>query len=539
MHISGNIVDVLCSEIYPGTIEARDGRIVAIVRDTKSYPTFIVPGLIDAHVHIESSMLVPTEFARLAVAHGTVATVSDPHEIANVLGMEGVRYMVDNGKMVPFNFYFGAPSCVPATIFETAGASIGPLEIESLLADDDILYLSEVMNFPGVISGDPDVTRKIMTARSLGKPVDGHAPGLKGETLRRYVEAGISTDHETYQYEEGEEKLSLGMKLIIREGSAAKNFDVLSSLISSYPAQCMLCSDDKHPDDLESGHINQLIKRGLRMGIDPMNLLKCATVNPVKHYGLDVGLLRPNDHADFLEIDSLEGFNVLKTYIKGQVVAENGTSFLPHLSPRLVNRFSVDKKTISDFGVKRRGDHFYVIEAINHQVITGKTRMTVKSRRGSVDSDVERDILKLAVVNRYNNLPPAIAFVKNFGLKKGAIASSVAHDSHNIVAVGVRDEDICEAVNLIIEAKGGLCVVCDKTSDILPLPVGGLMSDDDGSTVAGHYRRLDHLAKQLGSFLDAPFMTLSFMALLVIPKLKLSDRGLFDGENFKFTDLFG
>lgn len=537
MRVSGNIVDVLNSQIYPGTLEIQNDRIIGISREPKKYKTFILPGFIDAHVHVESSMLVPSEFARLAVTHGTVATVSDPHEIANVLGVEGVKYMIDNGKTVPFKFYFGASPCVPATRFETAGDSLGLPEIEALLGQKNIRFLSEMMNFPGVLNDDPDVLAKITAAKLHGKPIDGHAPGLRGKILEKYVAAGISTDHETFQYDEGEEKLSLGMKLLIREGSAAKNFDTLSPLILTNPDQCMFCSDDKHPDDLVAGHINELAKRAIRMGIDVMTVLKCACVNPVLHYGLDVGLLRPGDHADFIEVDDLERLDVLKTCIDGHIVAENGRPLLPHAKASLANRFSAEKKSLSDFAVKAKGKTMHVIEAINNQVITNRAQINPNVSNGYIVSDVERDILKLAVVNRYENALPAVAFVRNFGLKKGAIASSVAHDSHNVVAVGVTDEDICSAVNLVIEHKGGLSVVYDNVREILPLPVAGLMAAEDGFEVARKYSRLDHMAKQLGSFLGAPFMTLSFMALLVIPKLKLSDRGLFDGETFQFVDL--
>ena len=538
MRISGNIVDVLKSEIYPGTIEVRDGRIAGIKRDPRKHGTFIVPGFIDSHVHVESSMLVPSEFARLAVIHGTVAAVSDPHEIANVLGMEGVKYMINNGKTVPFKFHFGAPSCVPATRYETSGASLGPSDIESLFMEHGIGYLSEVMNYPGVVNGDLDVMEKIRIARSVGRPIDGHAPGLSGETLKKYVDAGISTDHETFQYEEGREKLAQGMKLIIREGSAAKNFDALIGLVADYPTRCMFGSDDKHPDDLAGGHINEFVKRGLRMGIDLMALLRCATVNPVEHYGLDVGLLRVGDCADFLEVDSLEKLAVLKTYINGKVVAQEGRSLLEHTSSPSINCFGAGKKAPSYFALTKRGSTAHVVEAIDHQVITGRMKSVVRADGNLVISDPEKDILKLVVVNRYCDVPPAIGFVKNFGLRKGAIASSVAHDSHNIIAVGVSDEEICEAVNLIIETKGGLSVVYDRIREVLPLPIAGLMTDEDGASVARHYIKLDHLAKQLGSFLNAPFMTLSFMALLVIPKLKLSDKGLFDGERFELIDLF-
>jgi adenine deaminase len=538
MRVSANIVDVLRSEVYPGTIDVRAGRITGIRRENKIYPTFILPGFIDAHVHIESSMLLPSEFARLAVIHGTVGAVSDPHEIANVLGIKGVEYMLQNGSSSPFRFCFGAPSCVPATTFETSGASLGAEEIEALFLKDNIQYLSEMMNFPGVLNEDPEVMEKLRLARSLGKPIDGHAPGLRGESLKRYAAAGISTDHETFQYEEGEEKLSLGMHLIIREGSAARNFDALSPLIPAFPDQCMLCSDDKHPDDLMSGHINELVKRGLRMGIDAMTLLKCASVNPARHYGLDVGLLRVGDRADFIEVDNIERLDILRTYIGGEKVAENGVSLLPIISAPQINCFKARKKASADFAVRGRGRTVNVIEAIDNQVITGRTTGTVKSRMNNLISDPARDILKLAVVNRYGDFPPAVGFVKNFGLKKGAIASSVSHDSHNIVAVGVTDEEICSAVNLIIEAGGGLSAVYDRGREILPLPVAGLMSAGVGPEVAKAYGRLDHLAKQLGSFLNAPFMTLSFMSLLVIPRLKLSDKGLFDGEEFRFVDLF-
>jgi adenine deaminase len=538
MKVSGNIVDVLNSTIYPGTILINDGRIIDIFRDSKRYNTFIVPGLIDAHVHIESSMLVPSEFARLAVTHGTIASVSDPHEIANVIGIDGVRFMVENGKTVPFNFFFGAPPCVPATTFETSGAFLGALEIDTLFSRENIKYLSEMMNFPGVINDDKDVMEKIAIAKKYGKPIDGHAPGLRGESLKKYIRAGISTDHETFRYEEGLEKLALGMKLLIREGSAAKNFDALSPLILKYPDQCMLCSDDKHPDDLVTGHINELVKRCLRMGIDIMTVLKCACVNPVNHYGLDTGLLRAGDYADFIEVDSLDRFDVLRTYINGEVVAEHGNTLLSHVPALIPNNFSALPKNVSDFFVPEKEHALNVIEVINNQVITDRTSMPCKSSEGNAVSDIERDLLKLAVVNRYENLPPAIGFVKNFGLKRGAIASSVAHDSHNIVAVGVTDGDICSAVNLIIRHKGGLSVAYDNVQEILSLPIAGLMSNEGGYSVAQRYSKLDHLAKQLGSFLSAPFMTLSFMALLVIPKLKLSDKGLFDGEKFRFIDLF-
>ncbi len=536
--VSGNIVDVLNSSIYPGTLEIKDGRIVNILKDHGKYNIFIIPPLVDSHVHIESSMLVPSEFARIAVRHGTVAVVSDPHEIANVLGREGVVYMIEDGKRVPFRFYFGAPSCVPATRFETSGAVLGSQEVEELLNREEIKYLSEVMNFPGVINKDPEVMAKIELAKRYRKKIDGHAPGLRGDALKKYVEAGVSTDHETVQPEEALEKLKAGMKLQIREGSAARSFDALVNLIEDYPDECMFCSDDKHPDELLRGHINELVKRALNMGYDIMKVLRAASVNPIRHYGLDVGLLQKGDYADFVIVDNLRDFNILRTYIKGVLVSENGETMLPEFPVDVVNNFKTEEKRVSEISVKRKGRMINVIEAIDGQLITRRIKEVPKTSNNYVVSDPERDILKIVVVNRYRNAPPAVGFIKGFGLKRGAIAASVAHDSHNLIAVGVEDEDIVKALNLVIKNKGGLAVACGTLQEILPLPVAGLMSDRNGFEVGQRYSQLDRLAKELGSRLSAPFMTLSFMALLVIPELKLSDKGLFDGERFEFVDLF-
>ncbi len=538
MRVSGNIVDVINGEIFSGTIEFKDGFIKSISRDTVKYETYILPGLIDAHCHIESSMLCPSEFARITSVCGTIATVSDPHEIANVLGIEGVFFMMDNGRQVPFRFFFGAPSCVPATPFETAGASIDEETIDILLRDPHIKYLSEMMNFPGVINNDPVVMKKIAIAKKYHKPIDGHAPGLTGETLKKYIGAGITTDHETFRYEEGEEKISLGMKLIIREGSAAKNFETLSPLIEKYPHLCMFCTDDIHPDELVTGHINTIVKKAIQSGIDIMKVLRCACVNPVLHYGLDTGLLRVGDKADFIQVNSLEEMHVIRTFVNGEVVAENGKTYMTSTNTIHVNRFETNKKTIEDFlipGIKERTAN--IIEVENKQIITGWLRSKLKPQKGFFKADPERDILKLALICRYNDTRPVVAFVKNFGLKKGAIASSVSHDSHNILVVGVSDEDICRAVNLVIENKGGFSVVSEDFQEVLTLPIGGLMTDEDGYKVAKRYSILDGLAKRLGSQLDSPFMTLSFMALPVIPRLKLSDQGLFDVDRLRFIEV--
>ncbi len=536
--ISGNIVDVLNGVVYPGTLRIFGSRIVDIVRDGGRYGTYLIPGLTDAHVHVESSMLTPSEFARVATIHGTVATVSDPHEIANVLGAEGVKYMIEDGSQAPVRLYFGAPSCVPATTFETSGAYIGVEEVEELIKVKEIKYLGEVMNYPGVINNDFLVMEKIRIAQKYGKPIDGHAPGLRGEDLKKYVKTGISTDHESYNIEEALEKIKLGMKIQIREGSAAKNFEELIPLVDDYYKNCMFCSDDKHPDDLIEGQINNLVKRALNYGFDIMKVLRVASVNPVLFYGLDVGLLRIGDFADFVEIDNPKEFNVLRTFIKGVVVAQNGRSLIPRKASKIANNFNSERKKISDFFLPYKQGDLRVIEVIDGQIVTGIVIVQPKEDEGNVVSDTERDILKMVVVNRYKEAPVITSFVKNFGLKKGAIASSIAHDSHNIVAVGVTDEDITRAVNLIVDSKGGICAVSDDLKEILYLPVAGIMSVDDYKTVANKYREIDTLTRSLGSGLKSPFMTLSFMSLLVIPELKLSDKGLFDSKKFEFTNLF-
>jgi len=554
--VHANIVDVLNSEIYPGKLEIADGKIADIRRESRKQETYIIPGFVDSHVHIESSMLPPSEFARVAAVHGTVAVVSDPHEIANVLGMEGIRYMIENAKTVPVKFFFGAPSCVPASPFETSGASIGPEQVEELLKMDEIKYLAEVMNFPAVINGDPDINRKIGTAKKYGKPIDGHAPGLMGENLEKYASAGISTDHECFTIEEAREKIRLGMKVMIREGSAARNFDELMPLLKDHDenppsppfgkgglggfsgGSCMFCSDDIHPHELIKGHINDLVKRSLEQGLDLMKVLKVACLNPVLHYGLDVGLLRRGDDADFLVVDSLDNLQVLKTYIGGEIVAAEGRSLLTKKPAKIVNNFNVGKSKVKDFTLPGKKGKINVIEAIAGQLMTNKLVIPPKIVEGNVVSDLERDILKIVVVNRYREAQAATGFVKNFGLKKGAMAASVAHDSHNIIATGVTDEDICRAVNLIIENKGGLSAVAKDTEMFLPLPIAGLMSNEDYSAVAEKYTLMDSTVRAFGSTLHAPFMTLSFMALPVIPRIKLTDRGLFDGEKFGFMDIF-
>ncbi|MEO6814834.1 MAG: adenine deaminase [Ginsengibacter sp.] len=536
--IKGNIVEIESKKIFFGeiTIEGKKIKSIEKLNDSLDNFAFILPGFIDAHVHIESSMLLPAEFAKLAVVHGTIATISDPHEIANVCGMTGVKYMIENGKQVPFKFHFGAPSCVPATIFETAGAVLDSTAVDQLLANDDIFYLSEMMNFPGVLNGDDEVFKKIEAAKKHNKPVDGHAPGLRGEDARKYIEAGISTDHECFTSEEALDKLKYGMKILIREGSAAKNFEALIDLLNDHEDEMMFCSDDKHPDSLVNGHINELCRRAVAKGIDVFKVLKAACINPVKHYKMNVGLLKPGDAADFIIVEDLKDFKVKETFINGEKMAENGVSKIKTQPSSVINNFNCSIKNSNDLKFNIPELNVEVIGALDGQLITNKLPIIPKEENGFYISDVENDILKMVVINRYKDAPVAKAFIKNFGLKLGAIASSVAHDSHNIIAVGVDDESICEAVNLIIKSKGGISCADSKNAGlnkILPLPVAGLMSNEDGYKVAEAYTAIDALAKELGSKLSAPFMTLSFMALLVIPHLKLSDMGLFDGDSFR------
>ena len=537
MQIQGQIIDIENRRIYAGEISVKNGKIISIIEKNHDLQHYIMPGFIDSHIHIESSMLVPSEFAKIAVLHGTVATISDPHEIANVLGAAGVYYMIENGKKVPLKFHFGAPSCVPATTFESAGATINSDGIKELMASPDIYYLAEMMNYPGVLFDDAEVLKKIEWAKHFNKPVDGHAPGLRGEAVQKYISAGISTDHECFTFEEAEEKLSLGMKVLIREGSAAKNFEALIDLLPENYENMMFCSDDKHPDDLIVGHINLLCARAVAKGIDVFKVLQAACVNPVNHYKMNVGLLQENDAADFIVVEDLINFKVLKTYINGELVAKNGESFVQHIPFETPNNFNISSKEISDFAVPGSGSKIRVIEALEGQLITNEIHHKSLIVDGKIVSDTENDILKMAVVNRYENTKPAVAFIKNFGLKKGAIASSVAHDCHNIVVVGTSDEEICNAVNLIIKNTGGVCAVNGSENKMLPLPVAGIMSDKNGWETGKLYQEIDAMAKELGSNLKAPFMTLSFMALLVIPDLKLSDKGLFSGNTFSFVDL--
>lgn len=541
MEIAGNIVLIEAKKIKPGKIIIENDTIVEIIFNKNHYDNYILPGLIDSHVHIESSMMVPENFGKIAIKNGTVAVVTDPHEIANVLGVDGVEFMMNNAKQTPLKIFFGAPSCVPATGFETSGAILSAEEITELLKKDEVVVLSEMMNFPGVIFDDNEVWEKIKAAQRLNLPIDGHAPGLSGENLKKYVSAGISTDHECSTIKEALEKIELGMKILIREGSAARNFDALFSLIDSHPNDVMLCTDDSHPDELlERGHINKIINLGIKKGLNIFNLLKVACLNPINHYNLPVGQLRKGDSADFIVVDNLSNFEARETYINGKKIEYKKN--LMEVKLPIINNFMAEKLQISTIQVfsEKQSEQVRVINAFDGDLLTKDSTELLVCQNGKIISDSKNDILKMVVLNRYKKKEkPAIAFIKGFGIKNGAIASTIAHDSHNIIAVGTNDELITAAINQLIETKGGIVAIDNhENSVLLPLPYAGLLTSEPVEVVAEKYKTLNSVVRKMGSSMRAPFMTLSFMALLVIPEIKLSDKGLFDGNKFKFINLF-
>lgn len=539
--IFGKIVDVFSRKIFDGEVLYENGTIKEIRKSNKKFNNYILPGLVDAHVHIESSMLTPQQFGKLIVSRGTVATVSDPHEIANVLGLYGINYMIDNAKLSPLKIFFGVPSCVPATSFETSGFTVNSSDVADFLSRKEIVGLSEMMNYPGVIYDDPEVLNKLQAAKKINKPIDGHAPNIRGEHLKKYIKAGISTDHECSTLEEALEKIKLGMMVQIREGSAAKNFESLYKLIELYPDQVMLCTDDSHPEDIiQEGHIDKIIKLGIQKGLDIFNLLKAATLNPVKHYKLKVGLLRQGDAADFIMVDNLSDFNILQTYIDGVKLFDRGKlHFKLRGFPIEINNFNRINVIPSDIKVKALSEKIRIIQVEEGELITKTLIAKANIIKGFVEPDLKKDILKLVVINRYDNeSKPAVGFIKNLGLKKGAIGTSIAHDSHNLIIAGISDIDILNCIQALISNKGGLAVCNGSEVLVLPLEVAGLMSNKDGYVIAEKYNQLKLKAQEYGSKLKAPFMTLSFMSLLVIPELKLGDKGLFDVTKFEFTSLF-
>jgi adenine deaminase len=542
--VEGNIVDVFNRKIFKGRVHVNVfGQIERIEHTNVASENYILPGFVDSHVHIESSMLMPSEFAQAVVPHGVVATVSDPHEIANVLGVEGLEYFIENGKQSGFKFFFGAPSCVPATVFETSGAKLGVKEIEYLMSKKDIWFLAEVMNFPAVVAGDAEILSKIEIAKRFGKPVDGHSPSLSGENLRKYIDAGISTDHECMDICEAEEKIALGMKILIREGSAAKNFNALYPLINRYPNKVMLCTDDAHPNDLRDAYIDSLVRRALRNGMDFFNVMQAASLNPVLHYNLPVGLLREGDAADFIVVDSIDAdFNVLQTTVSGKNVYDRVGESINLRTPKIEikNKFKASKINTQSIQINTESEteKIHVIKVFDKELFTENIIEDATICDNQLVSSVEKDVLKIVVLNRYKaKAKPVVGFVKGFGLQYGALCSTVAHDTHNIIAVGVRDEAIVEAINTVIESSGGIAVCFGTQVDLMPLPVAGIMSDKSSEEVAYIYNRMSNFSKQLGTTLTSPFMTLAFMALIVIPDLKICDKGLFDVKKFKYTGL--
>ena len=537
MKIYGRLVNIHKRDIYPAEITVSEGKIESIERIQNSPDLYILPGLIDSHIHIESSMITPGAFGYEAVKHGTVGVVSDPHEIANVLGWEGVKYMIRDAAKSPVRFWFGAPSCVPATDFETSGASISEKDIEKIISLPEIKYLSEVMNFPGVILNDKEILRKLAAARKCGKPIDGHAPGLRGDDLKKYISAGITTDHECSTLEEAKEKISFGMKILIREGSAARNLDALKELFNFNPGMIMLCSDDLHPEMLSAGHINKLIGRLITEGYDLFNVIRSATINPVTHYKLDSGVLQSNDSADFIVVGSLEAMDVKETWIKGIKVFDNGVRNFDYKPGIPLNNFRCSPVDKHDIKVEASSRKMNVIQAYDGELLTKQILLNVVPG-DEIKSEPLNDILKIVVKDRYNDSPPAAGFIRGFGLKEGAFASTIAHDSHNIICVGVNDNDITSAINELIKLKGGLAVSINGTTTSLQLNIGGIMTTRPCGDVAVEYRFLNDLVRSRGCKMMAPFMTLSFMALLVIPDLKIGDRGLFDVNLFRPVPLF-
>jgi adenine deaminase len=534
------LVDLHARTIRPCAVRVRDGRVASIEPCGEPVdPGFLLPGFVDAHVHVESSMMPPSEFARVVTTHGTVGTVSDPHEIANVLGEAGVEFMLRDGARRNFHFHFGCPSCVPATGFETAGATLDAKAVARLLSDPRIGSLSEMMNWPGVLHGDPEVAAKIAAAKAAGKPVDGHAPQLLGEQARVYAAAGISTDHECVSLPEARGKAELGMHILIREGSAARNFEALWPMLTERPAQCMLCTDDAHPDVLKHGHVNRLVARAVAKGVDAFDALRAACVNPVRHYGLGCGLLRPGDSADMVLVDDLKDFRVRRTWIRGECVAQDGRSNWEHLPVETPNAFREAHFTADDFALRSAASQarVRVIVPKDGELVTEAGDATLAVQRGVIEPDPSQDVLMLVVVNRYAEAPPAVAFIRGFGIGHGAIASSVAHDCHNVVAVGGSRQAVAEVVNAVFERRGGVAVRDAQGVEIRGLAIAGLMSSRPFEVVADAYETMSARVRAMGSPLQAPFMTLSFMALLVIPALKLGDRGLFDGRAFRFVDV--
>ncbi len=544
------IVNVFSGEIVAGNIAVADGYIVGFgsysaKKTVDMKGRFVCPGFVDSHFHIESSMTCITEFARAVIPSGTTAVIADPHEIANVLGADGINYMLESSKNQPMNIYFTLSSCVPATDMETSGAKLGVDELLPFISNDRIVALAEMMNYPGVIYRDPEVLKKIELAKIHRKPVDGHAPGLTGKDLYAYIAAGISSDHECTTAGEAREKLDAGMHIMIREGTAAKNLSSLIPIINERSSRrIMWCADDRHPYDImQHGHIDSMVRRAIKSGIDPVVAIQMATINPAEYFGInDIGAIGPGRRADLLVFSDIHNLRIEQVYTSGILVAENS-----QMSPEISRPVSIPSKPSMnvkldaiDFSITVKSNHIRVIDVVPDQVITAQSVLEVSTSGNKAVADISRDILKIAVIERHTGSGNmGKGFVRGFGLKKGALASSVAHDSHNIIVVGTNDEDMKEAVLGVVKMGGGLAAVCDnKICASLALPVAGLMSLEPLTVVNEKLDNIFKSARELGSALHDPFMALSFLALPVIPELKLTDKGLVDVRQFRIVPLF-
>lgn len=536
--IEGNLVDIHNRSIYPAEITIEHGKICSIERRDQKYNYFIIPGFIDSHVHIESSMMTPKQFSDYVVTRGTIAVVTDPHEIANVVGVEGIHFMQKSAQEGKIKTFFTVPSCVPATPFDCSGATIDASKVEQLLRSGQFVGLSEMMNVPGVLNNDPEVMRKLSAARDLELPIDGHAPDLHGEELKRYVKAGITTDHECSTLNEALEKIECGMKILIREGSSARNYESLKYLLSESPDDVMFCTDDSHPDDLlTNGHIDRIVRRAVMDGFDLFEVLGAASRNAIEHYHLPVGMLRIGDPADFVLVADLREFKVVSTYIHGEKVYSSTeikqTERIDLV--KAINNFKAEKLTEADICLTV-SNCLTSIKVEDGELLTDVVYTEFKDPILNFQSDIKQDLLKIVYYNRYHHSKPQVATINGFGLKWGAFASSIAHDSHNIIAVGCSDREIVMAINRIITEQGGIALVDGDQEKILPLPIGGIMSSKSCWQLAYEWEELHNRVKAMGCVLKAPFMTLAFMSLIVIPKLKIGEKGLFDYTLFSFID---
>lgn len=537
MIIKGNILNVFTDEIYPGEIKINNGIIESIREVDQYFPDIIVPGFIDSHIHIESSRLTPSRFAEVALRHGTTAVVCDPHEIGNVMGLEGIEYMVNDAKYAPLKFFFTAPSCVPATNYETNGATISADIIDSLLRRDEFVALSEVMNYTGVVNGDKDLIDKINVAKKYNKKIDGHAPLLTGPDLQKYVKYGISTEHECVTKAEALEKKRLGLKIMIREGSESHMLEKLVNTPTDF-----IVTDDLEPDDLVKGHMNIRLRKAVDLGMDPFEAIRKVTLNPAEHYGLNCGSISPGKSADLVFIDNLDDFRVKRVVVNGNTIFKKQKLLYRAKPLPLDSTLHINHKNAEDFDLKannpnKKSANVNVIRVIPESIVTKKSTAKLTIDRGKIIPSVFEDILKISVVERYGGNTISNAFISGFGLKNGAIASSVSHDSHNLIVIGTNSEYMAEATNKIIDNNGGIVAISNQEQIELPLPIAGLMSDRSVLEVAKQTEALNDLVNRMGCPLENPFTIMSFMALPVVDEIKITNKGLFDVSENKFIDV--